>query len=71
MSRSYRVPAVLEQSTNAPGVDPQAIELHNRLNGALDRGDVLEGLRLLRELNSIFESSETLRTIHTIEVRHA
>lgn len=56
MIPSYRVPAWLEQSANAPGVDPEAVELHNRLNGALDRGDVTEGLRLMRELKRIFES---------------
>ncbi len=33
------------------GVDPRAIELHNRLNGALERGDTMEGLRLMREMN--------------------
>ena len=56
MSQAYRVPTWLEQSTNAPGVDPVAIELHKRLNGALERGDVLEGLRLMRELNRNCES---------------
>ena len=56
MNLAYRVTAVLEQSANAPGVDPEAVELHNRLNGALDRGDVTEGLRLMRELKRIFES---------------
>ncbi len=47
----YRVPAWLEQSANAPGVDPQAVERHKRLNGALERGDVVEALRAMRELN--------------------
>jgi hypothetical protein len=50
MSQAYRVPSWLKQSTNAPGVDPAAIALHKRLNGALERGDVMEGLRLMREL---------------------
>ena len=71
MSQAYRVPTWLEQSANAPGIDPQAVELHNRLNGALERGDELEALLLLRELNSIFESSETLRRILRIEVQYA
>ena len=56
MNLAYRVTAVLEQSANAPGVDPQAIGLHKRLNGALERGDVMEGLRLMRELNRNFEN---------------
>ena len=56
MIPSYRVPTVLEQSANGPGVDPQAIELHKRMNGALERGDVMEGLRLMRELKRNFES---------------
>ncbi len=54
--QAYRVPAWLEQSANAPGVDPKAVEIHNRLNGALERGDTMEGLRLMRELNRNFES---------------
>ena len=56
MSQAFRVPKWLEQSINAPGVDPQAIELHKRLNDALERGDVLEGLRLMRALKRNFES---------------
>ena len=56
MSQAYRVPTWLEQSAKAPGVDPQAVELHNRLNGALERGEVVEGLRLMRELKRNFES---------------
>ncbi len=51
MSQAYRVPAWLEQSANAPGVDPKAIELHKRLNDALERGDTMEAQRLMRELN--------------------
>jgi hypothetical protein len=47
MSQAYRVPAWLEPSANAPGVDPKAIEIHNRLNGALERGDTMEALRLI------------------------
>lgn len=42
MSQACRVPKRLEQSTNATGVDPRAIELHMWLNGALERGDVVE-----------------------------
>ena len=49
--QAYRVPAWLEQSANAPGVDPKAIGLHERLNGALERGDVMAALRWMRELN--------------------
>ena len=71
MSQVYRVPTWLEQSANAHGVDPRAVELHERLNGALERGDAMASLRLLRELNSIFESSETLRRILRIEVQYA
>ena len=56
MIPSYRVPGVLELSANGPSVDPLAIELHKRLNGALERGDVMEGLRLMRELKRNFES---------------
>lgn len=48
---SYREPAWLESSANAPGVDPKAIEIHKRLNGALEHGDATEALRLMRELN--------------------
>ena len=33
LSQAYRVPAVLEQSANAPCVDPQVIGLHERLTG--------------------------------------
>ena len=47
---SYRVPAWLESSANAPGVDPKAIAIHNRLNGALERGDTMAALRWMREL---------------------
>ena len=55
-NQTYRVPTWLEQSTNAPGVDPKAIEIHNRLNGALERGDKMEALRLMRELKSNCEN---------------
>ena len=71
MIPSYRVPAVLEQSANAPGVDSQAIEIHNRLNSALERGDTMEALRLMRELKAIVRTSETIHRIHTIEVQNA
>ena len=56
MSQAYRVPAWLEQSAKAPGVDPKAIEIHNRLNGALERGDTMEALRLMQELKRNFEN---------------
>ena len=71
MIQSCRVPTWLRLAANALSVDPVAIELHNRLNGALERGDVMEGLRLMRELKRNFESVGTLRTILTIEVQHA
>ncbi|MCY2984281.1 MAG: hypothetical protein NTY15_11695 [Planctomycetota bacterium] len=59
MIPSYRVPGVLEQSANAPGVDPKAIELHKRMNGALELGDVIS------------RALETVLRILTIEVQHA
>ena len=49
--QAYGVPAWLEQSANAPVVDPQAIGLHERLNGALDRGDTRAGLRVPMKSN--------------------
>ena len=48
--RVDRVPTWLEQSANAPGVEPKAIELHNRMNGALERCDVVAAVWLMREL---------------------
>ena len=49
--QTYRAPGWLELCTKAPGVDPQAVELHNRLNSALVRGDTVAALRWMRELN--------------------
>ena len=67
MNQANRAPTWLEPSANAPGVDPRAVELHNRLNGALERGDVIEGLRLMLELKRNFENVGN----RTIEVRQA
>ena len=71
MNQAYRVPTWLEPSANATGVDPKAIEIHNRLNSALERGDTMEALRLMRELKAIVRTSETIHRIHTIEVQNA
>ncbi len=69
MIQSYRVPTWLEQSANALGVDLKAVELHERLNGALEQCDVMDGLRVMRELNQL-QSVGNRPQIHTIEVRH-
>ncbi|MCY2981710.1 MAG: hypothetical protein NTU79_23870 [Planctomycetota bacterium] len=46
-NQAYRLPTWLEQSAKAPGVDPQAVEMHNRQNGALERGDATPRLLAL------------------------
>ncbi len=51
MSQAHRVPEWLEQSANVPGIEYRAIEIHERLNGALDRGDTRAGLRVPMKSN--------------------
>ena len=69
-SPSYRTPEWLEQSANAPGVDPKKVELHKRLNVALEGGDTRQPMRLMHELNRNYETEYGLAREMSINVQN-